>query len=732
MAADLARDQTGLAALAGLPGGPLAAMDDGSIEAQTAWLHDRRLQGAQSRALATRLGWAQGNRHLQRVIVPQVQRIRASEEEGGIVTESAVEQSGEGETSSSEVESAPEVTDDELREMLGERRLEIARQQNVLHSRRFGFLSPRENNFLSQVPGWEDYRAGSEEFALAVTRYQLARGLDVDGQMGPGTWRDFVSTHDQLDFDVGQLEARWATAREISERVTVRWHRNRDDFYSSALGAIITRVLEPLQIADAVRENLETQVEAQLWEMHGELASSERLSENQPFPMLCSGTIQVSNRQINLSPQLERAPRPARPAAAEEAEGGEGAREEAPASITEADLDPEARTELNSLRRLVRRERPGNDPDVVQTVRAMLGRFEGRETQLGALLRQALSRTEITNLRTALTRINMPLLGHLGLDTLFTAEPLQEEQDVRFVRDNTGDYVVLEGRTGELPFRMARRLGEWRSEATARIRPGYLIFPMTAPYRGSRLGEMVFGSPLRSFLHVRSVDSERRVLRVELVVTRHDGRETAREPQTITRADLVHRLITYREYVVSGPLQVTAEVVVILASLGIAAAAGPAAAPALVGEAAGTGATATVATYLMSLIIGMAANAIANSLRAFLNQAMEDVRQGRELNTDPLLRGYWTQILEDAADGLMNGFLGNLIPQADGGTLRGFVLNRLRDSSHAVLGTLYSTLQSLGQRRSVNWTQERENIQRDLAMGWLKSVAEETAQRFVQ
>ncbi len=57
-----------VADLARLPGGPIAAAGDGTIQAQAARLDDRRLQGAQRRALAARIGRAQGNRHLQRVV----------------------------------------------------------------------------------------------------------------------------------------------------------------------------------------------------------------------------------------------------------------------------------------------------------------------------------------------------------------------------------------------------------------------------------------------------------------------------------------------------------------------------------------------------------------------------------------------------------------------------------------------------------------------------------------
>ncbi len=71
MSAELANVQTGLATLAELPGGPIAAVGDGTIQAQAARLGDGRLQGAHRRALATQIGQIQGNDHLQRVIASQ-------------------------------------------------------------------------------------------------------------------------------------------------------------------------------------------------------------------------------------------------------------------------------------------------------------------------------------------------------------------------------------------------------------------------------------------------------------------------------------------------------------------------------------------------------------------------------------------------------------------------------------------------------------------------------------
>lgn len=57
-----------LAYLAQLPGGPIIAAGDGTIQAQAARLGDVRLQSAQRHALAAQIGRVQGNRHLQRVV----------------------------------------------------------------------------------------------------------------------------------------------------------------------------------------------------------------------------------------------------------------------------------------------------------------------------------------------------------------------------------------------------------------------------------------------------------------------------------------------------------------------------------------------------------------------------------------------------------------------------------------------------------------------------------------
>lgn len=63
-----------LADFSKLPGG-LTGAGSGSAQAQAALLGDQRLQSAQRRALAARLGGAQGNRYLQRVIVQPIQRV---------------------------------------------------------------------------------------------------------------------------------------------------------------------------------------------------------------------------------------------------------------------------------------------------------------------------------------------------------------------------------------------------------------------------------------------------------------------------------------------------------------------------------------------------------------------------------------------------------------------------------------------------------------------------------
>lgn len=58
----------GQATVAELAGEPIGAVDSGSIEVQATRLSDRRLQSAQRRTLAARVGQVQGNQHLQKVV----------------------------------------------------------------------------------------------------------------------------------------------------------------------------------------------------------------------------------------------------------------------------------------------------------------------------------------------------------------------------------------------------------------------------------------------------------------------------------------------------------------------------------------------------------------------------------------------------------------------------------------------------------------------------------------
>lgn len=67
-----------LAGLAVLPGGPLAAAGDGTIQGQSARLDDPRLHSAQRQALAAQIGLVQGNGHLRRVIAQAGRRTRAA------------------------------------------------------------------------------------------------------------------------------------------------------------------------------------------------------------------------------------------------------------------------------------------------------------------------------------------------------------------------------------------------------------------------------------------------------------------------------------------------------------------------------------------------------------------------------------------------------------------------------------------------------------------------------
>lgn len=202
-------------------------------------------------------------------------------------------------------ESAEQLTDDQLREIIGEEHLIEACRQNPRHSRRLGFLTPRRRNFLDLVPGWEDYTPGSEDFALAVARYQHDNSLEVDGQMGPDTWRHFVSTHEELDFDPDELEARWGTARDISELVSIDWYGNVEEFVFHAFSAIAPAALGRLGLAEVVRQDLETQIVDQLYQIHEELGSGVRAAlEGRFLRVQVTGTIAVSNRVVTLTPLL--------------------------------------------------------------------------------------------------------------------------------------------------------------------------------------------------------------------------------------------------------------------------------------------------------------------------------------------------------------------------------------------------------------------------------------------
>jgi len=65
-----------VAGLTALPGGPLAAAGDGTMQAQAARLGDPRLQSVQRQALAGQIGRLQGNRHLQIAVTGLKQRER--------------------------------------------------------------------------------------------------------------------------------------------------------------------------------------------------------------------------------------------------------------------------------------------------------------------------------------------------------------------------------------------------------------------------------------------------------------------------------------------------------------------------------------------------------------------------------------------------------------------------------------------------------------------------------
>ncbi|MEW5958058.1 MAG: hypothetical protein AB1801_10065 [Chloroflexota bacterium] len=57
-----------VAGLAQLPGSPVAAVGDGTIQTQAAWLGNPRLQNTQRQAMAAQIGRVQGNGQLQRVV----------------------------------------------------------------------------------------------------------------------------------------------------------------------------------------------------------------------------------------------------------------------------------------------------------------------------------------------------------------------------------------------------------------------------------------------------------------------------------------------------------------------------------------------------------------------------------------------------------------------------------------------------------------------------------------
>lgn len=71
-----------LASLAQLLGGPIAAVGDGTIQAQAALLGDPRLRTVQRQALAAQTGRIQGNRHLQRVTAA----IKVTQDPGSIAS----------------------------------------------------------------------------------------------------------------------------------------------------------------------------------------------------------------------------------------------------------------------------------------------------------------------------------------------------------------------------------------------------------------------------------------------------------------------------------------------------------------------------------------------------------------------------------------------------------------------------------------------------------------------
>jgi hypothetical protein len=61
MAVEKAHVQSGTVCLTELPGGPIAARGNGTIQAQATQLGDIRVQTAQRRAMAAQIGRVQGN-----------------------------------------------------------------------------------------------------------------------------------------------------------------------------------------------------------------------------------------------------------------------------------------------------------------------------------------------------------------------------------------------------------------------------------------------------------------------------------------------------------------------------------------------------------------------------------------------------------------------------------------------------------------------------------------------
>lgn len=84
-----------VAGLAQLRGSPVAAVGDGTIQTQAAWLGNPRLQNTQRQALAAQIGRVQGNKHLQRVVA-SLKLGDKTEQETGQVTEQVRPMPGSG------------------------------------------------------------------------------------------------------------------------------------------------------------------------------------------------------------------------------------------------------------------------------------------------------------------------------------------------------------------------------------------------------------------------------------------------------------------------------------------------------------------------------------------------------------------------------------------------------------------------------------------------------------